>query len=390
MFDRFALQAAHSVSCLVLGFVGVRADASPVHITVDLPGGAEYGAGWSIGKGRECYVVTPAHVVARASANAIKVTDGSGRVGRAVVVKDIGETFDLALLKLSDAVGIECPEEWVDGADAQAQIRDADFLVAVWTDTNGRLEKRRLFVAGTSSERIELDPFGPDDRLQEGHSGSALFAGKTLVGMVTSVATGTGRVTAITQNQIHGLFGKDVLPDAARVVLIQPFVHHRQENPYATIAARNYISTKTPWRIVELSRPPNSRHPTVDAAPPIPAGVDYVLSGQLLEIAARNVANPNYKSTSKKKTGNAGDHILNSVIDSLGRHQNVRYFRVFNIDIEISLTDAAKHQTVKNLERRELRYLGDNADPGELEKTAIANAVGQALELTLRKHELQP
>jgi hypothetical protein len=180
-----------------------------------------------------------------------------------------------------------------------------------------------------------------------------------------------------------------VLPDAARVVLLQPFVYRRQANPYATIAARNYISTKTPWRIVEPESPPPARRTSVDAAPPIPAGVDYVLSGQLLDVGSRSVANPNYKPASKQKSAHLGDRLLGSLVDSLGRHQNVRRFRVFHIDIEISLTEAETNQTIKNLERGEFKYPGDNVDASELEKTAVASAVDQALEVALQRYGLQ-
>ena len=82
----------------------------------------------------------------------------------------------------------------------------------------------RFFPSSASREQVELQPFGANDELREGDSGSTLYAGDQVVGLVVSVDTESKVAVALTQSQIHGLFGGDVLPAARRTAALQSFM----------------------------------------------------------------------------------------------------------------------------------------------------------------------
>ena len=217
------------------------ASAGLVHIQVQQRAGAEFGAGYTVGRGSDCFVVTPFHVVQFARADSITVTDAKGSSAKARLLKG-SEEFDAGLLQVAVPHTLDCPADWSDGANAAAAIGAAPFLVARKVDDTGRVMQTRFFASSTSREQVELQPFGPNDELREGDSGSALYAGDQLVGLVISVDTQSKQAVALTQGQIHGLFGADVLPGARRSAVMQPFTYRRVEEPYATVAAREYLA----------------------------------------------------------------------------------------------------------------------------------------------------
>lgn len=374
---------------LALGLFGCAvscAFALPVHVQVDRAGATEYGAGMSVGRGSECFIVTPFHVVEGADASEITITDAKGRRAKAGMVKFI-QDFDAALLKVSGGVDIDCPSDWDDGDGVSGNIEGAMFLVAKKVNSNGRTEQNRLFVSGISAEMIDLEPFDERNTLQEGDSGSSVYAGNRLVGMVVSVDTATGSVVAVTQSQIHGLFGADVLEQGQRTALVFPFVYNRAENVYATMAAYDYVGQRTPLAVVE-SGPLTPQQISTGAMPAIPTGVDFAVSGRVVELTTARVTNPHYKRPDGKKKS-FGDIFVDSLKNSVSkRNEDVQYLRTFNIDIEVTVIDVNDNSRARNLERRSYQVPDDGADAREMEKTAIRNAVIESLELTFRKYNL--
>ena len=191
------------------------ASAGLVHIQVQQRAGMEFGAGYTVGRGSDCFVVTPFHVVQFAGADSITVTDAKGSSAKARLLKG-SEEFDAGLLQVAVPHTLDCPADWSDGANASTAIGGAPFLVARKVDDNGRVMQTRFFASSTSREQVELQPFGANDELREGDSGSTLYAGDQVVGLVVSVDTESKVAVALTQSQIHGLFGADVLPAARR------------------------------------------------------------------------------------------------------------------------------------------------------------------------------
>jgi hypothetical protein len=373
----FALAAAFA-PCLASGGI--------VHIAIQQRGGTEYGAGYTVGRGSECFVVTPYHVVRFAAADAISVTDTKGGSAKARVLKG-SEEFDAALLQIVGESALDCPADWSDGSNAVAAIGGAPFLVARKVDDNGRVMQSRFFASSTSREQVELQPFGPNDELREGDSGSTLYAGDALVGLLISVDTKSRQALALTQSQIHGLFGADVLPAAKRTALVQPFTLRRAENAYATATARDFLAGPAGLELMA---------PAADGKPP--TGTEYLIQGDIVDVTSTRAANPNYKppaqaasneSLSQQLFRNLEKRVKAEVNNALELNSDAPYLRTFNVDVQVTVTKVADGTTNVNLERRSIVV---PEKPGwaaaDMEKTAVADSVRQALELTLQKYPL--
>lgn len=369
----------------IAALAGAEASAGIVHIQVQQRAGTEFGAGYTVGCGSDCFVVTPFHVVQFASADAITITDLKGSSAKARLLKG-SEEFDAGLLQLATPHTLDCPADWSDGANAVAAIGGAPFLVARKVDDNGRVMQTRFFAASTSREQVELQPFGANDELREGDSGSALYAGDQLVGLVISVDTKSRQAVALTQGQIHGLFGADVLPGMRRTAVMQPFTFRRVENPYATVAARDYLAG--PAGLELLSTAANGT---------VPTNAQYIVVGQILDLTNTRSVNPNYKppesaaadeSLGRELFRNLQRRVVSEVNDAIDRNIEAQYLHVFNVDVQIEITKIADNTKIVNLERRsyELPELGATA--ADMEKTAVSDAVRETLEITLQKYPL--
>ena len=243
----------------------------------------------------------------------------------------------------------------------------------------------RLFAASTAREQVELQPFGPNDELREGDSGSAVYAGDALVGLIVSVDTQSREAIALTQAQIHGLFGADVLPGSRRTAVLQPFTLRRAENPYATVAAREYLAG--PGELDILAAAAEGGAPAAD----------YVIVGQIVDVTSTRAANPDYEppeqaskdeSIGEQLLRGLGRRVTEEVNEELDRNVEAQYLRSFNVDVQIEIKKVADGASVLNLERRsyELPEVGETV--ADMEKTVIGNAVREALALTLQKYPL--
>lgn len=359
------------------------ASAGLVHIQVQQRAGAEFGAGYTVGRGPDCFVVTPFHVVQFAPADAITVTDAKGSSAKARLLKG-SEEFDAGLLQVAVPHTLDCPADWSDGAGAAAAIGGAPFLVSRKVDDTGRVMQTRFFASSQSREQVELQPFGPNDALREGDSGSALYAGDQLVGLVVSVDTQSKVAVALTQGQIHGLFGVDVLPGARRSAVIQPFTYRRAEEPYATVAAREYLASTADLELL---------NPAPDGS--VPAGVQYLVGGQIVDLTATRQANPDYKPPAKEDDDSIGGKLLgrlerrleSEVDEALDRNSAAQYLHVFRIDVQVEITKVADNTKVVNLERRSYE-VPESGTAADMQKTVVADAVREALALTLEKYPL--
>jgi hypothetical protein len=361
------------------------ATAGIVHIEIQQRAGTEYGAGYTVGRGQECFIVTPFHVVQFAPADSISVTDTKGSVAKARLLKG-SEEFDAALLQIVGASALDCPADWSDGASSVAAIGAAQFLIARKVDDTGRVMQSRFFAASTSREQVELQPFGANDELREGDSGSALYAGDALVGLIVSVDTKSRQALAVTQSQLHGLFGADVLPGARRTAVVAPFTYRKVENAYATVTAREFLAGPAGLQLMDAA---------VNGAPP--AGADYLILGDVIDVTSTRAANPSYKppvaapkeeSLGRQLLRNVERRVTEEVDDALARNSNAQFLRTYNVDVQIELIKTADGSKALNLERRSIVLPETDATPADMEKTAVAEAVKQTLELTLQKHPL--
>jgi hypothetical protein len=359
------------------------ASAGLVHIQVQQRAGMEFGAGYTVGRGSDCFVVTPFHVVQFAGTDSITVTDAKGSSAKARLLKG-SEEFDAGLLQVALPHTLDCPADWSNGANAATAIGGAPFLVARKVDDNGRVMQTRFFVSSSSREQVELQPFGPNDELREGDSGSTLYAGDQVVGLVVSVDTESKVAVALTQSQIHGLFGGDVLPVARRTAVMQPFTFRRAEEPYASVAAREFLAS-TDLEILNLA-----------ADGKVPDGVEYVVGGTIVDLTSTRTANPNYKPPEKDDDESIGRQLFRNlerrvaseVGEALDRNTEAQYLQVFKIDVQVEITKVADNTKVVNLEQRSYEMAEADATAADLQKTAVANAVREALAATLQKYPL--
>jgi hypothetical protein len=362
-----------------------NASAGLVHIVVQQRAGMEFGAGYTVGRGSDCFVVTPFHVVQFASADSITVTDAKGSSAKARLLKG-SEEFDAGLLQVAVPHTLDCPADWTDGANAVAAIGNAPFLVARKVDDNGRVMQTRFFPSSSSREQVELQPFGANDELREGDSGSTLYAGDQVVGLVVSVDTQTKTAVALTQGQIHGLFGADVLPGARRTAVMQPFTYRRAEEPYATVAAREYLAGPASLEILSAAAD--------GSAPP---GAEYVIAGQIIDLRATRQVNPNYKAPEKADDDESigrvlarslGRRVSSEVAEALDRNTESQYLQVFAVDVQVEITKTSDGTKTVNLERLSYEMPEAGATAADLQKTAVADAVRAALAATFQKYPL--
>ena len=358
--------------------------AAPVHIEIDTGRSQEYGAGISVGKGTECFVVTPLHVVE--IARTIMVTDRNGRSAKAVMYQ-APDGVDAALLKVVSGHALDCPEDWDDGSSGGLAIQEADFLVSKKVKQSG-MQQRRFFLGGESSTTMSLQPFGSTeaDRLVEGDSGSSVYAKNLLVGMIVSVDTASGAGHALKQSQLHALFGNVVLEQSVKLALVNPVYYRNAENRYATVGVRDFIDAKTPLDVIELSptlAASNVQNLQRGTAPTYPDNVDYVISSSIIDSRSHTEENPNYNSSAASES-NFGKQLLNSM-----QSRSVRYILVSNIDVEIQILLPKEDRQYTHIERLEYKVpLKDDVDQQELGIDLSVRAAVDGVHAAMRKYDL--
>ncbi len=358
--------------------------AAPVHIEIDTGRSQEYGAGISVGKGSECFVVTPLHVVE--IARTIMVTDRNGHSANAVMYQ-APDGVDAALLKVESGHSLDCPEDWDDGTSGGLAIQEADFLVSKKVKQRG-MQQRRFFLGGESTTTMSLQPFssGDADRLIEGDSGSSVYAKNMLVGMIVSVDTATGAGHALKQSQLHALFGNLVLESSVKLALVNPVYYRNTENRYATIGVRDFFEAKTPLDVMELSpaaTAANLQNAKRGIAPTYPDNADYVVSSSIIDSRSRREVNPNYKASASNES-NFGKQLLNSM-----QSRSVRYILVNNIDVEVEILLPKEDRQYTHIERLEYKVpLKDDVDQKELGIELSVRAAVEAVHATMIKYDL--
>lgn len=342
-------------------------DAAPVHIAVQTPMGTqEYGAGISVGKGMNCFVVAPLHVVE--IAQTITITDRRGNTALATHFQ-APKGVDAILLRVEENHRLDCPEDWDDGIAAENAMYDAEFLVSKKVKAGG-IDQRRFFAGSVTSTTITVQPYrsGKADRLIEGDSGSSLYVKNMPLGMIVSVDTSNGEGEAIKQSQLHALFSNFMLEPSTKVALINPVYQGYRENRYATAAVSDFIATRTPLATLQMNpavAQTNLQNERRGLAPQYPGNADYVIHSSIIANQSRRVANPKYDAR-KSKTSNFGKKLLNRATA-----KDFRYYSVSNVDVEITVVDLETNQRTMHMQRSEYRTpLTDDVN----ERDVISNA----------------
>lgn len=381
------MRISHFISLSLLATTfSVAVLAAPVHISVEtLMGTQEHGAGISVGKGLECFVIAPRHVVEMAQT--ITVTDLEGSIATAIPFHEAPEEIDAILLKVEQDHRLECTEDWDDGSAAEDILYDVEFLMSRKVKAGG-LDSRRFFPGSVTSTTIELEPYssGKSNRLVEGDSGSALFAKNLPLGMIVSVDTATGNGTAIKQSQLHALFGQYVLERSTKVALINPVYQGYRENRYASAAVKEFVQRQTTLDAQEISpaiAQANMRSEKRGEAVEYPKTIDYVILNSILLNSSRREVNPNYNAK-KAKSSNFGDKLLNRM-----KGKDFRYYLISNVDIEVTLIIPETSERATHIERLEYKTaLTDDVDQKEVTKNVPIQASVQALHAAFNKFGL--
>jgi Trk K+ transport system NAD-binding subunit len=81
--------------------------------------------------------------------------------------------------------------------------------------------------------------------------------------------------------------------------------------------------------------------------------------------------------------------VTSEVNDALDRNTESQYLRTFNVDVQIQIQKVADGTKVVNLERRSFKMPESTAiTAADMEKTAVTEAVREALKATLEKYPL--
>ena len=357
-----------------------QAVSAPVQVTVDNGRSLEYGAGISVGKGPDCFIVVPKHVVEVALT--ITITDSKRRSAQAHPFADAPDGIDATLLKVEADHSLDCPEDWDDGTQGSSVVQEAQFLIARKVKEGG-VQQQRLFLNSESSNEITLTPYDSTktNTLSEGDSGSSVYAMNALVGMILNVETETGTATAIKQTQLHSLFGSMVLEQGQQTVYVQPVYFRNQENRYATVGLLDLIDTRTTLRLVDLPaevKTANLAATLYGKSATFPDDVDYVVSTSIIDYRSRREDNPNYKASAATES-NFGQQILNSVTN-----KGVRYFNVSNVDVEVTIHFPKEGEQLRSIVRREYTTpLTNKIDTRQLVNDLQARAAVEAVHATM-------
>ena len=130
----------------------------------------------------------------------------------------------------------------------------------------------------------------------------------------------------------------------------------------------------------------------------VPAGVQYVVGGRsstcgprgrrTRTTSRRERARPD-ESIGQQLFRNLERRVTSEVDEALDRDTESRYLQNFNIDVQVEITKVADNTKVVNLERRSYEMAEAEASAtADLQKTAVADAVREALALTLQKYPL--
>jgi hypothetical protein len=153
---------------------------------------AENGQGVLRGRGKECFLITPHHVV-KGTMGTVTITGERGAKGAAEVVRTV--SGDLAILRVSERGGLPCPEWNVEGRVA-TRLRGTAAGHFELREANGGSTVMPVTLDAIDDDRIEVRP-AAGAQIEQGMSGASLFVKGSLAGMLLTTNDGTGAVSPI-------------------------------------------------------------------------------------------------------------------------------------------------------------------------------------------------
>ncbi|MEZ5320100.1 MAG: pentapeptide repeat-containing protein [Vicinamibacterales bacterium] len=177
---------------LILAGLGVLAAATPAEAQtqVVLVQARENGQGILRARGRECFVITPQHVVGETAAAVGIVAERQARATSQLVRLLPG---DLAILRVDDATGLSC-DEWLPLDNFAGMLRTQTSGTLIMREADGSRTLLPVVFASTDDESIFVRPARPQDEIAKTMSGAALLVNGALAGVLLSVEAGVGTV----------------------------------------------------------------------------------------------------------------------------------------------------------------------------------------------------
>jgi hypothetical protein len=151
------------------------------------------GQGVLRGRGTECFVVTPYHVV-EGSTEAVRVSGGRSSQAKAEVVRQL--PGDLAILRVDTPGTLPCVD-WVPPDDLAGLLRGQNSGTLSMREADGSQTLMPVTFRGLDDEMIFVRPTRPDDQISKSMSGGSLLVNGVVVGVLLSVDAGVGNVYQI-------------------------------------------------------------------------------------------------------------------------------------------------------------------------------------------------
>ena len=151
------------------------------------------GQGMLRGRGAECFVVAPYHVV-EGSTGAVRVVGGRSSQAKAEVSRQL--PGDLAILRVEAAGALPCAD-WAPPENLSALLRGQSAGTLSMREGDGSQTLMPVTFRGIDDEMIFVRPTRPDDQISKSMSGGSLLVNGVVVGMLLSVDAGVGNVYQI-------------------------------------------------------------------------------------------------------------------------------------------------------------------------------------------------
>ena len=176
---------------------------------VFIDAGGQVGRGFAVSRGADCYVIVPKHVIANPVS--FKVHGKPGRTSRAER-EPTRSNWDVGLLKINTPSAVCEYDYFLPDSDLSKYLKVKSSAILRIPQSDGKYAQMEVKLSRWDQDHITISTLGTNTNLQQGLSGSMLYASGALVGMLTTVDTTTGKTGKVLRiERIHRSIG-DVLP----------------------------------------------------------------------------------------------------------------------------------------------------------------------------------
>lgn len=171
---------------------------------VFLRSGPEQGRGLSRTLDKECFVITPRHVINPGVPTSVTFDNGASSNAR--VVREFEE--DIVILQVEKDNAVRCTK-WPKPSNNQDLLaRPNQQGELVTRQSNGSLSRMRVQIVRFDDRFVLVRPWSINDAVVRGMSGSTFYVREKLIGMVGTVATDSSRDAKIYRLEyVSGLIG---------------------------------------------------------------------------------------------------------------------------------------------------------------------------------------